>query len=138
MHVRTQLYVHEDPEWQLHIWFVMGRLSTVTLILKKYTIYNMLLNVLIFQSNDDSALIKAASHTQALYMHILIRRITMNLPSVYLLYIVKRENNEVSQFFKMISIVQMMYIEEIIFIPWEFSMIISRVEWLDRVAQFNR
>ena len=35
---------------------VMCRLSTVTLIVKKYALYNMLLHVLIFQSNDDSVI----------------------------------------------------------------------------------
>ena len=34
----------------------MCRLSTVTLIVEKYTLYNMLLHVLIFQSNDDSVI----------------------------------------------------------------------------------
>ena len=53
VYARTQLYVHADPEWQLHIWFVMCRLSTVTWIFEKYNIYDMLLHVLIFQSNDD-------------------------------------------------------------------------------------
>ena len=40
------------------------------------------------------------------------------------------------QFFKMFSIVQMMFIKEVILIQREFSMIRSRVERRDRVAQF--
>ena len=34
----------------------MCRLSTVTLIVEKYTLYNMLLHVMIFQSNDNSVI----------------------------------------------------------------------------------
>ena len=51
---------------------------------------------------------------------------------------VKRENNAVPKFFKMFSIVQMMFIKEVILIQWEFSMIRSRVERRDQVAQFIR
>ena len=83
-------------------------------------------------------LIKVASYTQALYMHVLFRRITMNLSSVYLFYMVKRENNAVPEFFKMFSIVQMMFIKEVNLIQWEFSMIRSRVEQCYGVAQFIR
>ena len=57
--------------------------------------------------------IKVASYTQALYMHVLIQRITMKLSSVYLFFMVKRENNAVPEFFKMFSIVQMMFIKEV-------------------------
>ena len=84
------------------------------------------------------SLIKVASYTQALYMHVLIRRITMNLSSVYLFFRVKRENNALPKFFKMFSIVQMMFIKEVNLIQWEFSMIHSRVERRNRVAQFIR
>ena len=83
-------------------------------------------------------LIKVASYTQALYMHVLIRRITMNLSSVYLFFMVKRENNAVPEFFKMFSIVQMMFIKEVNLIQWEFSMIRSHVERRNRVALFIR
>ena len=62
------------------------------------------------------SLIKVASYVQALYMHVLIRRITMNLPSVCFFFMVKRENNAVPEFFKMFSIVQMMFIKEVILI----------------------
>ena len=84
------------------------------------------------------SLIKVASYTQALYMHVLIRRITMNLSSVYLFFMVKRENNAVPKFFKIFSIVQMMFIKEVNWIQWEFSMIRSHVERRNRVAQFIR
>ena len=89
------------------------RLSTVTLIVEKYTLYNMLLHVMIFKVTIILSLIKDASYTQALYMHVLIRRITMNLSSVYLFFRVKRENNALPEFFKMFSIVQMMFIKEV-------------------------
>ena len=84
------------------------------------------------------ALIKVASYTQALYMHVLIRRITMNLSSVYLFFRVKRENNALPEFFKMFSIIQMMFIKEVNLIQGEFSMIHSRVERRNRVTQFIR
>ena len=56
----------------------------------------------------------------------------MNLSSVYLFIMVKRESNAVPEFFK----IQMMFIKEVILIQWEFSMIRSRVEQRNRVAQF--
>ena len=62
------------------------------------------------------SLIKVASYKQALYMHVFIRRITMNLSSVYMFFMVKRENNAVPEFFKMFSIVQMMFVKEVILI----------------------
>ena len=46
---------------------------------------------------------------------------------------VKRENNSVPKFFKMFSIVQMIFL-----IQREFCLIRSRVERRDRVAQFIR
>ena len=76
----------------------------------------MLLHVLIFQSNDDSVINQGRIiHMLALCMHVLIRRITMYLSSVYmyLFFMVKRENNAVPEFFKMFSIVQMMFIKEV-------------------------
>ena len=70
VYARTQLYVHADPEWQLHVWFVMCRLSTVTWIFEKYNIYDMLLHVLIFQSNDDSVINQGRiTYIQALYVY---------------------------------------------------------------------
>ena len=81
------------------------------------------------------SLIKDASYTQALYMHVLIRRITMNLSSVYLFFMVKRENNAVPEIFMMFSIVQMMFIKEVILIRWEFCMIRPRVERRDRLVK---
>ena len=51
---------------------------------------------------------------------------------------VKRENNVVQKFFKMFSIVKMIFIKEVILIQWEFSMIRSSVERRDQVAQFIR
>ena len=58
----------------------------------------------------------------------------MNLSSVYLFIMVKRESNAVPEFFK----IQMMFIKEVILIQWEFSMIRSRVEQRNPVAQFIR
>ena len=84
------------------------------------------------------SLIKVASYIQALYMHVHFRQITMNLSFVVYFFMVKREHNAVPKFFKMCSIFQMMFIKEVILIQWEFSMIRSRVEWCDRVAQFIR
>ena len=83
------------------------------------------------------SLIKVSSYIQALYMHVLFRRITMSPLFVYF-FMVKREHNVVPKFFKMFSIFQMMFIKEVILIQWEFSMIRSRVERCDRVAQFIR
>ena len=56
----------------------------------------------------------------------------MNLSSVCLFFMVKREHNAVPKFFKMFSIFQMMFIKEVILIQWEFSMIRSRVERRDQ------
>ena len=84
------------------------------------------------------SLIKDASYTQALYMHVLIRRITMNLSSIYLFFMVKRENNAEPEFFRMCSIFQMMVIKEVNLIQWDFSMIHSVFERRNWVAQFIR
>ena len=54
-HVRNCMCMRIQSD-SLHVWFVMCRLSTVTWIFEKYTIYDMLLHVLIFQSNDDSVI----------------------------------------------------------------------------------
>ena len=50
----------------------------------------------------------------------------------------KKENNALPEFFKMFSIVQMMFIKEVNLIQCEFSMIHSPVERRNRVAQFIR
>ena len=57
---------------------------------------------------------------------------------LFIFFMVKRDNNAVPKFFKMFSIFQMMFIKEVILIQWEFSMIRSRVERRDQVAQFIR
>ena len=44
--------------------------------------------------------VTVASYIQPLYMHVLIQRITMNLSSVRLFFMAKRENNAVPNFFK--------------------------------------
>ena len=51
----------------------------------------MLLHVLIFQSNDDSVINQGRIvHTGTTYMHVLFRRFTMNLSSVYLFFYGKK------------------------------------------------
>ena len=137
VYARTQLYVHDaDPELgQLHIWFVMCRLSTVTLIVILYIIcYYM---CWFFKVTMILSLIKVASYIQALYMQVLFRRVQWICPLFVYFFMVKREHNAVPKFFKMFSIFQMMF-KEVILIQWEFSMIRSRVERRDQVAQFIR
>ena len=53
-------------------------------------------------------------------------------------FMIKRENNAVPKFFKMFSIVQMMFIKEVNLIQWEFSIIRFRFERRNPVAQFIR
>ena len=98
----------------------------------------MLLHVLNFQSNDDSVI-----HQGRIIHTVTVRACTYSgdhnetVLSFFLFFTVKRESNVLPKFFKMFSIVQfMMFIKEIISIQLEFSMIRSRVERRDRVAQF--
>ena len=52
--------------------------------------------------------------------------------SVYF-FMVKREKNAVPKFFKMFSIVQIMFIKDVILIQWDFSMISAPVRVLNDV-----
>ena len=87
-------------------------LSTVTLIVEKNILYNILFHVLIFQSNDDSVINEGRIiHTGT--VHVCTYSANYN-ESVLCLFVfmVKRENNAVPEFFKMFSIVQMMFNKE--------------------------
>lgn len=98
----------------------------------------MLLHVLIFQSNDDSVINQGRIiHTGTVHACTYSADYNESVLCLFF-FMVKRENNAEPEFFKMFSIVQMMFIKEVILIQWEFSMIRSRVERRDQVAQFIR
>ena len=93
------------------------RLSTVTLIVEKYTLYNMLLHVLIFQSNDDSGINQGRIiHTGTVHACTYSADYNESVLCLLIFFMVKRENNSVPKFFKMFSIVQMMFIKGVILI----------------------
>ena len=89
MYALMQLHVHADSEWQLHIWFVMCRLSTVTLIVEKYTLTLCYFMCWFFKVTMILSLIKVASHTGTVHA-CTYRWITMNLSSFCLFFYGKK------------------------------------------------
>ena len=80
----------------------MCRLSTVTWIFEKYTIHDILLHVLIFQSNDDSVINQGrvthtGTHGTCMYFFGGIQWIC---PLSVYFFMVKRENNAVPKFLR--------------------------------------
>ena len=75
------------------------QISTVTLIVEKYTIYNLLLHVLIFQSNDDFVINQGHSiHTGTVHACTYSADYNESVLCLFV-FIVKRENNAVPEFF---------------------------------------
>ena len=74
----------------------------------------MLLHVLIFQSNDDSVINQSRIiHTGTVHACTYSADYNESVLCFFLFFMVKRENNAVPEFFKMFSIVQMMFIKEV-------------------------
>ena len=77
----------------------------------------MLLHVLIFQSNDDSVINQGrVTHTGTVHACTFSAEYNGSVLCLFIFFMVKRENNTVPKLFKMFSIVQMMFIKEVILI----------------------
>ena len=73
--------------------------------------------MLIFQSNDDFVINQGHSiHTGTVHACTYSADYNESVLCLLIFFIVKRENNSVPKFFKMFSIVQMMFIKEVILI----------------------
>ena len=94
-------------------WLVMCRLSTVTLIVEKYTLTLCYYMCWFFKVTMILSLIKVASYIQALYMYACTYSADYNESALILFNL---HNIAVPKFFKMFSIVQMMFTKEVIFL----------------------